>query len=213
MVQRYSDDGDVVPPKSRSMSWKRRVPVLEGRDVMLREVELRDADVLLRELSGPEASQFITPPPDTKAGFERFIRWARRERQGGRFVCFVVIPRSAGEPVGVVQVWPLEPRCSVAEWGFVLNPRHWGNGCFLQAATLVADFVFEGIGAHRLEARAAVANERGLAALRKLGAVEEGRLRRCFACGEEGQRLDHALWAILVEDWQTRKNQQHQGFH
>jgi RimJ/RimL family protein N-acetyltransferase len=71
---------------------------------------------------------------------------------------------------------------------------------FSDGARLVLDFAFDTIGVHRLEARAAVQNARGNAALRKLGAVQEGVLRRSFL--RNGQYLDQALWAILDEDWQ-----------
>ena len=59
------------------------------------------------------------------------------------------------------------------------------------------------IGVHRLEARAAVENGRGNGALRKIGAVQEGILRKSFLRG--GKHLDQALWAILSEDWYRSK--------
>ena len=51
----------------------------------------------------------------------------------------------------------------------------------------------------RLEARACVANGRGNGALRKLGAVQEGVLRRSFL--KNGQFLDQMLWSILADEW------------
>jgi RimJ/RimL family protein N-acetyltransferase len=60
------------------------------------------------------------------------------------------------------------------------------------------DFAFDVIGVHRLEARAAVENGRGNSALRKIGAVQEGVLRKSFL--RNGRFLDQALWAILPED-------------
>jgi ribosomal-protein-serine acetyltransferase len=56
----------------------------------------------------------------------------------------------------------------------------------------------------RLEARAAVANGRGNGALRKLGAVQEGLLRRSFL--KNGQFLDQVLWSILAEDWRRQES-------
>ena len=55
-----------------------------------------------------------------------------------------------------------------------------GTGGFLDGAKMVIDFAFDVIGAHRLEARAAVANGRGNGALRKVGALQEGILRKSF---------------------------------
>ena len=64
---------------------------------------------------------------------------------------------------------------------------------------MVVDFAVEALGVRRLEARAAVANGRGNGALRKLGAVQEGVLRRSFL--RNGEYHDQVLWSVLKEDW------------
>jgi RimJ/RimL family protein N-acetyltransferase len=67
----------------------------------------------------------------------------------------------------------------------------------------MVNFAFETVGVHRLEARAAVKNGRGNGALRKMGAVHEGQLRRSFL--RNGEYLDQNLWTILNEDWRLAK--------
>ena len=73
----------------------------------------------------------------------------------------------------------------------------------MDGATLIVDFAFEVLGVHRLEARAALKNGRGNGALRKLGAVQEGVLRRSFL--RNGEYLDQALWTILQDEWLEAK--------
>ena len=68
---------------------------------------------------------------------------------------------------------------------------------------MVVDFAVETLKVGRLEARACVANGRGNGALRKLGAVQEGILRRSFL--KNGEFLDQMLWSILAEEWQQAK--------
>ena len=68
---------------------------------------------------------------------------------------------------------------------------------------MVVDFAVETVGVRRLEARAVVANGRGNGALRKLGAVQEGILRRSFL--KNGQHLDQILWSILREEWRSAR--------
>jgi RimJ/RimL family protein N-acetyltransferase len=70
---------------------------------------------------------------------------------------------------------------------------------FVDGARLTLDFVFAAIGAHRLEARAAVENGRGNRALRKMGAVRECELRGSFV--RNGEYIDQHLWTILVDEW------------
>jgi ribosomal-protein-serine acetyltransferase len=67
----------------------------------------------------------------------------------------------------------------------------------------VIDFTFDVVGTHRLEARAAVANGRGNGALKKLGAVQEGVLRKSLF--RHGLYLDQILWSILDEDWRLAR--------
>jgi RimJ/RimL family protein N-acetyltransferase len=181
--------------------WKTGLPVLTGSRVTLRELRVSDAQSLFTMLTTEEVSRFISPPPTTVEGFERFIMWANRERAAGNYVCFAIVPQGMDTAVGLFQVRQLEPGWGTAEWGFALGSAFWGTGLYTEGAEVVLRFVFETVGVHRLEARAAVQNARGNAALRKLGAVQEGILRRSFL--RNGQYMDQALWSILAEDWRA----------
>jgi RimJ/RimL family protein N-acetyltransferase len=186
-----------------SSDWKKRLPVLQGEGITLRELRQSDAASLLTLLTTEEVTRFISPPPTTLEGFERFIAWASREREAGRYLCFAVVPDGFDTAVGLFQVRQLDPMFGTAEWGFAIGSAFWGTGLFTTGAELVIDFSFNVIGVHRLEARAAVANGRGNGALRKIGAVQEGILRKSFLRG--GKYLDQSLWAILQEDWYRSK--------
>ena len=183
--------------------WKTGLPALMASRVTLRELRVSDAPSLWAMLTAEEVARFISPPPATVEGFERFIIWTNRERAAGRYLCFAIVPHGMDTAVGLFQLRQIEPGWGTAEWGFALGSPYWGTGLFAEGAQLVLDFAFETIGVYRLEARAAVQNGRGTGALRKLGAMREGVLRRSFE--RAGQHLDQALWAILADDWRTSK--------
>jgi RimJ/RimL family protein N-acetyltransferase len=183
--------------------WRNALPVLSGSMVSLRELEVSDAASLFAMLTPQEVSRFISPPPTTVEGFEKFVRWARGERAAGRYLCFAVVPHGLTTAVGLFQIRQLEPSFETAEWGFALGSDFWGTGMFIDGARMMVDFAIEVLHVRRLEARAAVANGRGNGALRKLGAVEEGVLRRSFL--RNGQYLDQMLWSILSEEWRQAK--------
>jgi RimJ/RimL family protein N-acetyltransferase len=178
--------------------WRRALPVLRGESITLRELRMSDAPALLAMLASEEVARFISPPPATVDGFERFIRWTQVERQAGRYVCFGIVPKGFDTVVGIFQVRQMDPGFATAEWGFAMGSAFWGRGLFMEGAELILDFVFDTIGVHRLEARAAVRNGRGNGALRKLGAVQEGVLRGSLL--RDGEYLDQVLWAILDSD-------------
>jgi RimJ/RimL family protein N-acetyltransferase len=183
--------------------WKQALPVLTGSLVTLRELRLSDAPALLAMLSSEEVARFISPPPTTVEGFERFIAWTHRERAAGNYACFAVVPHGMDTAIGIFQVRQLEPGFGTAEWGFAIGSAFWGTGMFQDGAKMVIDFAFETIKTHRLEARAAILNGRGNGALRKIGAMQEGILRKSFL--RNGEYLDQALWTILDEDWKAQR--------
>jgi RimJ/RimL family protein N-acetyltransferase len=186
-----------------STDWRRGLPVLTGSMVTLRELRLSDAAPLLAMLTTEEVTRFISPPPTTVEGFERFIAWTHRERAAGNYICFAVIPNGMDTAVGIIQVRQKDPTFHTAEWGFAIGSPFWGTGVFQDAAHQVVGFAFETVGVHRLEARAAVLNGRGNGALRKLGAVQEGVLRKSFL--RNGEYLDQTLWTILHDDWRRER--------
>jgi len=183
--------------------WKQTLPVLTGSMVTLRELRLSDAPSLLAMLSTEEVARFISPPPTTVEGFERFIAWTHRERAAGNYACFAVVPHGMDAAIGIFQVRQLEPGFGTAEWGFAIGSAFWGTGVFMDGARMVIDFAFDVIHTHRLEARAAILNGRGNGALRKIGAMQEGILRKSFL--RNGEYLDQALWTILDEDWRAQR--------
>jgi ribosomal-protein-alanine N-acetyltransferase len=186
-----------------SVPWRKALPVLQGDGVTLRELRISDAASLLALLTTEEVTRFISPPPKTIEGFERFITWVKNERDAGRYVCFAVVPDGYDTAVGLFQVRQLDRSFETAEWGFALASAFWGSGLFTAGADVVLEFSFETLGVRRLEARAAVQNGRGNSALRKTGAVQEGVLRKSFLRG--GEHIDQALWALLDEDWYRSK--------
>lgn len=204
MPYRAELDLQSVPPPAGevvSTDWRGGLPALTGRQVVLRELRAADAASLFALLTAEEVARFISPPPTTVEGFERFIAWAHRQRAAGLYVCFAVTLKGFDTAIGIFQVRRLDPDFGTAEWGFAIGSPFWGTGVFRDGADLVLEFVFDTIGVHRLEARAAVQNGRGNGALLKVGAVQEGILRKSFL--RDGSHLDQALYAIVEDDWRA----------
>lgn len=194
------DVATVVAP----LDWRQGLPTFRLATCTLREVEMSDAASLMAHLSSEEVSRFILPPPRSLESFENYILKALRDRQAGHYACFVVVPDGMDDAVGVFQLRQLEAGFATAEWGFAIGSAFWGAGLFMQCAKQVLEFAFETVGVQRLEARAAVMNGRGNGALRKIGAVQEGVLRRSFK--RHGQFFDQVLWSVLAEDWRMQRS-------
>jgi len=196
---------------SVSSDWRSALPVLAGSNFTLRELRVEDAPSLFAMLTTEEVARFISPPPTTVEGFEKFIQWAQQERAAGNYACYAVVPDGVDAAIGLFQVRTLEPGFAMAEWGFALGSQFWGTNLFIEGARLVLGFTFETLNVRRLEARAAIGNARGNGALRKAGAVQEGVLRRSFF--RHGIHHDQMLWSILAEDWTDRLSHESQSKH
>lgn len=188
-----------VAQRSTETNWRVSMPVLQAKGVVLRELRLSDAPSLLAFLTTEEVTRFISPPPTTIAGFERFIEWTHRERAAGQYVCFGIVPEGYEQAVGLFQVRQLNASFQTAEWGFAMGSNFWGTGLFVESARAVIAFTFTTIGSDRLEARSCVQNGRGNGALQKLGATREGVLRQSFL--RSGEYHDQVLWSIVASDW------------
>jgi RimJ/RimL family protein N-acetyltransferase len=198
-VQSVRPTVNPIKPTVTGSNWRVALPVLQAQGVTLRELRLSDAPSLLAFLTTEEVTRFISPPPTTIAGFERFIEWTHRARAGGHYVCFGIVPEGYEHAVGLFQVRQLNGSFETAEWGFAMGSNFWGTGLFLESARAVVAFTFTTMRAERLEARSCVQNGRGNGALQKLGATREGVLRRSFL--KNGEYQDQVLWSIVGSDW------------
>jgi RimJ/RimL family protein N-acetyltransferase len=187
------------PSPEIASDWRHGLPTLAGSLVTLRDLRTSDARSLFVMLATDEVTRFISPPPASIEGFEKFVAWTLRERLAGQCVCFAIVPRGSDTAIGLVQIRSMEPEFGTAEWGFAVASEFWGTGIFGDSARLAINFAFETLRTRRLEARASLANTRGNAALRKLGAFREAILRKSFL--RHGEVHDQALWTLFAEEW------------
>jgi ribosomal-protein-alanine N-acetyltransferase len=186
-----------------SSNWRDSLPTLGGGTVTLRELRASDAPSLFALLTAEEVARFISPPPSSVGGFEKFIAWTLRQRSAGAYACFAVTIDATDTAIGIFQLRQLEPGFGTAEWGFAVGSAYWGSGVFEEGAELLLNFAFKTVGVHRLEARAAVRNGRGNGALQKIGAVQECVLRQSFQ--KNGDYLDQVLYAMVDVDWRAMR--------
>ncbi len=186
-----------------AFDWHFGLPMFRADKVTIREVRESDAPALLAMLTSEEVAEFVSPLPRTIEGFKEFISQAHDQRLKGNSFCFGIVPDGYEDAMGLFQFRQLDAESGCAEWGFALGSPFWGTGVFLEGARVVIDFAFGVAGVNRLEARSIVTNGRGNAALRKVGAFQEGMLRDSYV--RNGRHYDQILWSILKDEWRQAK--------
>ena len=187
------------PTAIGATNWRSELPTLAGRLVVLREIGSQDLGPFVDLLSLSDSTRFGLDEPVSEVSAQELIERAVRDRESGLSFTYVITLAGTRNVVGVLQVRQLDPSFEAAEWECTIAPSSRGSGIFLEAARLAGSFTFGALGAHRLEARVLLQNGRANGALRKLGAAQEGVLRRSIRRGDE--YLDQVLWSMLKEDW------------
>lgn len=181
-------------------NWRETLPSLTSALVTLREPVASDAVSLLTALPDDSLSQIVAdPPPATVAGLESLIASLQTGRQNGTLACWAIVPADVDVAVGVVGVRALDHMGTMVEGFGVIAEEFRGTPLFQTAGRLLLGALFGQMGVHRAEFRIDVRNGRANGALRKLGATQEGLLRR--ARTHQGEYHDQVLWAIVATDW------------
>jgi RimJ/RimL family protein N-acetyltransferase len=191
-----------IDPHIQTPDWRLALPTLVSRLVALRELAAPDLGPLLDLLSVGDATRFGSDEPNVDVAAQRLIDRAVRDRTNGLAFTYAITMAATRAFVGLVHVRRLDPAFEAAECDCTIAPSLRGTGVFLDAARLVGSFAFGVVGAHRLEARVLRQNGCGNGALRKLGAVQEGILRRSVRRGDD--YVDQVLWSMLKDDWGDR---------
>src|SRR5262249_20932148 len=194
-------------PRNQSMAgdpiiaaaWRGDLPALSGRAVTLREVVLEDLAPIVELLSLRDATRFGIETPVSAGAALELIERAPRDRSNGQAFTYTITANATQTVAGLAQVRQLDPAVEAGGWELTIAATVRGTGVFLESARLLGSFAFGTIGTHRLEARVLLQNGRANGALRKLGAVQEGILRRSLR--RNGEYYDQVLWSLLKEDW------------
>ena len=180
--------------------WREALPTLTSGALTLREPLAADAVALLTALPEDALAQIVADPPTASvAGIESLIETLQAGRRAGTMACWAIVPADAGVAVGLIGVRSMDHSCSMVEGVAVTAEEFRGTTLFQAAGRLVLGCLFGQMGVHRAEFRIDVRNGRANGALRKLGATQEGLLRR--ARTNAGEFHDQVLWAIVATDW------------
>lgn len=178
---------------------------LEGEKVMLRPGDPADWRNwrTLREAS----RAFLTPWEPTWAhnalDYSHYCgllrRYAREWRMGEGYNFLIFLRSEDGQEgalVGGISLNSIERGVSQSgTLGYWMGQPYAGNGYMREAASLVAEFAFNTVLLHRLQASCLPHNEPSINLLRRLGFEEEGYAKAYLKIN--GTWADHILWALV----------------
>ncbi len=178
-------------------------PTLAGRFVRLEPIEERHRE----DLRAAAQDDAIWPymPLNGAADFDPMFDDALAARAEGAMLPFIVVRRADETVVGGTRYLNIAPRDRRLEIGWTwYAPADQGGPVNPECKLLLLGHAFETLGAYRVELRCDGRNGRSRAAIAKLGAVEEGVLRRHMQV-QDGFWRDTVVFAVLDAEWRAVK--------
>jgi RimJ/RimL family protein N-acetyltransferase len=194
-------DLDPRPLARTSPPFEPRPVTLEGRLVRLEPLSERHVPGLLRVALDPETWRWTRGIVTDEASFHAYIERARHGAADGTEVPFVQVDVATGSPAGMTRYHSISPRDRRLEVGFTWLAAPWrGTGHNAESKLLLLEHAFDRLGTHRVEFKTDANNLRSRAALRAIGATEEGTLRR-HVVTDEGRVRDSVYFSVIWEEW------------
>lgn len=146
--------------------------IVETARLLLRAPTERDIDAIFEYASDVDVTAFM----DWRRLSERreVLAFLSRTETGwtsGTEFMWAITEKGADQVIGGISI---RPRDSEADFGYVLNRRHWNRGIATEAATAVTDWAMSTRGLSRIWATCDTENVRSIRVLEKLGLKREG---------------------------------------
>ena len=179
--------------------------ILEGGFVRLEPLQLKHLDALYEAGAGETIWHWTVNIVKSREDMLRYIETALGEAARKVSVPFVTIDKSADKIVGSTRFGNIDARNRRAEIGWTwINPQWQRTAINTEAKFLMLRHAFETWNCIRVELKTDVLNEKSRRAILRIGAKEEGVLRRHLIT-DAGCFRDTVYFSIIDSEWQTVK--------
>ena len=174
---------------------------LAGRHVRLVPLSLEHLPGLCAVGFDPDIWQWMTITVREDAQMRAYVEEALEWQRAGTALPFATLDAASGRVIGTTRFANADHAHMRVEIGWTwLGREWWRSGANTEAKLLMLRHAFETMGAMRVELKTDALNERSRAAIRRLGAVEEGTLR-AHMLAPRGRVRDTVYYSILAVEW------------
>ena len=178
---------------------------LEGRHVRLVPMTAEHVPALWEAARDPELWRLTVSQVRSEADMRRYGDDALRQQAVGTALPFVTTEAATGQVVGSTRLANAEAWHRRVEIGWTWIAAPWQRTAInTEAKYLMLRHAFETLGMVRVELKTDALNERSRRAILRIGAREEGILRR-HQITESGRMRDSVYFSVIDEEWPAVK--------
>ena len=179
---------------------------LEGAVVRLEPLTLEHVPGLAQVGLDPELWRWVPTLVTSPAEMRDYVEQALEEQRRGVALPFAIVERAGNQVVGSTRYGNIDPGNRRLEIGWTWVARAWQRTRVnTEAKLLLLTHAFETLGAFRVEFKTDALNAASRRAILRLGATEEGTLRRHVLVPRSGRVRDTVYFSILDHEWPAVK--------
>ena len=176
-------------------------PILEGRRIRLEPLTLGHLPALEEIVYDDRIWRYMVSQVKSPEDLLEWADTALLQEAAGTTMPWVTVLKADGRLIGSTRFADLDRRHGTVEIGWTwLLPEFHGTGLNAEAKLLQLTYAFEELKLNRVALKTHHENVQSQAAMRKIGAVEEGTFRNHYVMPDGTQR--HSVWfSIIREEW------------
>jgi N-acetyltransferase len=183
------------------MAMRIETIVLDGNFVRLEPLSGNHLEALCRVGLDEEIWRWSPTDVKTSEDMSRYIETALDEQAAGVSLPFATIEKQSKKVVGSTRFGNIDPKNRRAEIGWTWIGRKWQRTFVnTEAKFLMLRYAFEVWKCVRVELKTDVLNEKSRKAVERLGAKQEGVLRKHIIT-DSGRFRDTVYYSILDDEW------------
>lgn len=178
---------------------------LEGRVVRLVPMSTQHVPALWEVGNDDDLWRLTMAQVRTEDDMRRYVESALRQRDAGTALPFVTTLADTGQVIGSTRFGAYEAAHRRVEIGWTWIGRAWQRSAVnTEAKLLMFRHAFETLGMVRVELKTDVLNERSRNAMLRIGAREEGILRK-HQITDGGRVRDTIYFSVIDDEWPSVK--------
>lgn len=180
---------------------------LDGQNVRLEPLSLAQLDELCAVGLDDELWRWTLSQVHSKAEMSSYIEDALTSQKNGSLLPFATIEKTTGRVVGSTRYANIDLDNRRLEIGWTWIARAWQRTAVnTEAKFLMLKHAFETLGCNRVEFKTDALNERSRNAILRIGAKQEGILRKLIVL-PNGRVRDTVCFSIIDTEWaEVKKN-------
>lgn len=183
------------------MEHKGTVP-LETDRLILRRIRLDDSEAVFQNWASDErVTEFLRWPAHKTITKTRNVigEWVDSYKNLNFYLWAIVLKNGEDKPIGTISVVEQNDALNLLQIGYCIGRRWWNQGITSEAFSGILPFLFEEVGANRIESQHDPNNPSSGKVMRKCGLNYEGTLRQADLSNKGV--VDAAMYSLLASEY------------